>query len=367
MILSQDGPSRRARSLTLAMRISPVAALSALVAAALIAFSGTAQGASEACTTNTQQGTLCVSITDTPTVVNGVPVGDPVAYSSFDGNVTYVDYGIVVSNQSTHSSLSHVGLIDTLPDGTSFVSATSSVGSCSAAGQTVTCPIGSMKKGQSATIEIVVTAPATAATNPPDITITNTATAAFDERFNDQTGGKQDTATATETTTVSKTAGTTFVPAGHSGKVDTDPAGEQYANTLVPDASTDVLATIRLLPPDNFCVDGTVRIGNKTYVCRDGGFVDVTVVNADTGGHYSNTQHPLVFHLRWAASLVSGKQTVKNFVVFYQASDGAPTQVFDTRCNATASNTPCLRNIAEDPTDGSWSVDLVKPDNGHMR
>jgi uncharacterized repeat protein (TIGR01451 family) len=364
MILSEESPSRWARSLTLAMRISPAAALTALVAAALIAFGGTAQGASQDCTTNTQQGTLCVLVTDTP---------DPVAYSSFDGNITYLKYEIVVSNQSTHSSLSHVGLTDTLPDGTSFISADSSVGSCSAsapappAGQTVTCPIGSMKKGQSATIEIVVTAPATAATNPPDITITNTATAAFDERFNDQTGGKQDTATATETTTVSKTAGTTFVPAGHSGKVDTDPAGEQYANTLVPDASTDVLATIRLLPPDNFCVDGTVRIGNKTYVCRDGGFVDVTVVNADTGGHYSNTQHPLVFHLRWAASLVSGKQTVKNFVVFYQASDGAPIQVFDTRCNATASNTPCLRNIAEDPTDGSWSVDLVKPDNGHMR
>ena len=253
----------------------------------MFAFGASAQGATEACTSNNQQGTLCVSVSDTP---------DPVAYSSFDGNLTYLKYEIVVSNRSRSSSLSHVGLTNTIPDGTSLVSATSSRGSCSATGQVVTCPLGSFKKGQQATAEIVVTAPATALTNPPDITITNTAAVAFDERFNDQTGGKQDTAVANETTTVSKTAGQTFVPQGHSGKVDTDPAQDQYANASIPSASTDVLATLKLLAPDSFCsANGTVRIANKTYICRQGGFVDASVVDADTGQRYTNSQHCLLY------------------------------------------------------------------------
>ena len=354
--VSEHGRSQGARAFIAQIALGFVGS-AALIAMALFAFGGSAQGASEACTTNTQQGTLCVSATDTP---------DPVAYSSFDGNVTYVAYDIVVSNRSRSSSLSHVGLTDTIPAGTSLVSATSSRGACSAAGQVVTCPIGSLKKGQQATAELVVTAPATALADPPDITITNVASVTFDERFNDQAGGKQDTATASEATLVSKTAGQTFVPAGHSGKVDTDPAREQYANALIPSASTDVVATLQLLAPDSFCSeDGTVRISNKNYICRQGGFVDASVVDADTGQRYTNTQNPLVFHLRWGPGLVSDRQTVRNFVVFYQERDGAPVQVFGNTCNASASNAPCLRNVTE--AGGSWSVDLVKPDNGHMR
>ena len=335
-----------------------VAAFTAFIVLALYALGGSAQGASRACTTNNQQGTLCVSVTDTP---------DPVAYSSFDGNVTYLKYDITVTNESRSSSLSHVGLTDTIPDGTSLVSATSSRGSCSSADQVVTCPLGAFKKREQANAEVVVTAPATALADPPNITITNTASAAFDERFSDQNGGKQDTAIASETTEVSRAAGQTFVPAGHSGKVDTDPAKDQYANALIPNASTDVVAKLQLLAPDSFCnADGTIRISNKNYICRQGGFVDASVVDADTGQRYTNTQHPLVFHLRWAPGLVSDRQTVRNFVVFYQASDGAPVQVFGNTCNGAFSNTPCLTNVTE-AADGSWSADFVKSENGHMR
>ena len=117
---------------------------------ALFAFGGSAQGASEACTTNNQQGMLCVSVTDTP---------DPVAYSSFDGNITYLDYDIVVSNRSRSSSLSHVGLTDTIPGGTSLVERNLLARRLLGCGQVVTCPIGSLKKGQQATAELVVTAP----------------------------------------------------------------------------------------------------------------------------------------------------------------------------------------------------------------
>jgi uncharacterized repeat protein (TIGR01451 family) len=356
---SEQGPPPGGRPFSVKARLALGAAASAaLLMLALYALGGNAQADSRACTTNNQQGTLCVSVKDTP---------DPVAYSSFDGNVTYLKYDITVTNESRSSSLSHVGLTDTIPEGTSLVSATSSRGSCSTAGQVVTCPLGAFKKGQQATVEVVVTAPETADPDAPNITITNTASGTFDERFSDQNGGKQDTATASETTAVSRTAGQTFVPQGRDGKVDTDPSKNQYANALVPAASTDVLATIKLRDPEPFCIDGTVRIGNKNYICRDGVFVDVSVVEADHPGvKYSNTEDPLVFHLRWTADLVSDKQTDRNFVVFYRTGTTAPIQVFDQRCNAAQSNLPCLDHIDE-AANGAWSVDLVKADNGHMR
>jgi uncharacterized repeat protein (TIGR01451 family) len=310
------------------------------------------------CTSNQQQGVLCLTLGDTP---------DPVAYSSFDGNATFLSYRAVVTNASRSSNLSHVGLSEALPAGTTFVRATSSKGTCSASGQTVACAIGALSGGQSATVDVVVTAPTTANPNPPDVTITNVATASFDERFSDQpNGGKQDTAVNSETTTVSKVAGQTFVPAGESGKVDTDPSQTQYGNTSIPNASTDVLATIDLLAPDTFCVNGQVKIGKKAYVCRNGGFVDVSVVNANTSALYSNAQNPLVFHLRWNSSLTSSKQTVKNFVVFYRPDGSTSVQVISTRCNAGATNLPCLRNISP-IAGGGWSVDFVNAHNGRMR
>ena len=311
-----------------------------------------------ACTANQQQGTLCVTVSDTP---------DPVAYSGFDGNSAWLSYKAVVTNASRSSSLSHVKLSEALPTGTTFLSVSSSRGSCTGFAQSVACTIGSLKKGQSATVDVVVKSPATSDPNPPDTTIANTVTVFFDETFNDQANnGKQDSVTYVEPTVVSKTAGQAYVPNGRSGKVGTDPAQSQYASSSIPNASTDVLAAIRVAPTDDFCPSGTVRINNKTYICRAGGFVDASVTNAVTGATYANPQSPLVFHLRWDGSLVSDKQTVKNFVVFYQPTATAPIQVFDTSCNAAASNTPCLKNVTP-LADGGFEADLVKVDNGRMR
>jgi hypothetical protein len=311
------------------------------------------------CTSNQQQGTLCLFASDTP---------DPVAYSTFDGNSVWLQYHAVVSNESRSSSLSHVGLIEALPAGTNFVEARSTRGTCTGAAQSVSCSFGSLKKGQTAEVDVVVTAPISAAVNPPDITISNTLSASFDERFSDSpgSGGKRDTATYVETTTVSKTAGQAYVPLGRNGKVGTDPAVAQYASSLIPSASTNVLASIDIAPPDSFCQDGKVRIRSKSYICRDGGFVEASVTDAATGATYSNASNPLVFHLRWDASLVSDKQTDRNLVVFYQSTPAAPIQVIDTACNAAASNTPCLRN-PKVLADGSAETDLVKNENGRMR
>jgi uncharacterized repeat protein (TIGR01451 family) len=333
------------------------AAIALGLAALMVAPASSLADDQPVCTVNQQQGRLCLMVSDTP---------DPVAYSTFDGNSVWLKYTAAASNESRSSSLSHVGLNEALPDGTTFVKATTTRGSCTGAAQSVSCAFGSIKKGQSATVEVTVTAPVTTLENPPDITITNVVSASFDERFSDQpnNGGKQDTATKLETTTVSKTAGQAYVPLGRNGKVGTDPAGKQYASSTIPSASSDVLAKIDVAAPDSFCQDGTVKIRNKQYICRAGGFVEATLTDASTGAPYSNSLNPPVFHLKWDASLVSPKQTVKNFAVFYQSDTTAPIQVFDTVCNASASNIPCLKNTV---VDGFAETDLVKKDNGRMR
>jgi uncharacterized repeat protein (TIGR01451 family) len=319
--------------------------------------SSLADHAPPVCTSNQQQGTLCLTVSDKT---------DPVAYSTFDGNSAWLSYHALVSNASRSSSLSHVGLTEALPAGTTFVSATPSKGSCTGSAQSVACTIGSLKKGQSATVDVVVTAPATLDPDPPDITISNVVSATFDERLSDQNGGKQDTAVYVEPTTVSKTAGQAYIPSGRTGKVGSDPAESQYASSLVPEASTDLLAAIQVGPTDTFCVDGKVTIKNKNYICRSGGFVEASVTEAATGATYSNAQHPIVFHLRWDGSLVSDKQTEKNFVVFYKSTATAPVQVFDAPCNAADSNTPCVKNVTL-LSDGGIAADFVKDSNGRMR
>jgi len=350
---SPQRPARRFRA-----RLVIAALVAALAGLMLAPASSLADHQPPVCTVNQQQGKLCLSVSDTP---------DPVAYSTFDGNSVWLKYTAVVSNDSRSSSLSHTGLTEALPDGTTFVKATTSRGNCTGAAQSVSCTFGSMKKGQSATVEVTVTAPATALENPPDIVISNVVSAFFDEQFSDQpgNGGKKDTVTYIEPTTVSKTAGQAYVPLGKNGKVGTDPAGTQYASSTIPNASSDLLAKIDIAAPDSFCdADFKVRIKNKSYICRAGGFVDASITNAATGSTYTNAKDPIVFRLKWDASLVSDKQTDKNFAVFYQSNASAPIQVIDTACNATASNIPCLKNTV---VAGSAATDLVKDSNGRMR
>ena len=130
---------------------------------------------------------------------------------------------------------------------------------------------------------------------------------------------------------------------------------------MAPTVTAVLLATLQLLSPDAFCVDGTVRIQNKSYICRHGGFIDVSVVDAVTGSRYTNAQNPLVFHLRWDPGLVSDKQTARNFVVFYQEECHGAGAGVRPACNACATNLPCLRNI----TDGFGRPGQAH--NGHMR
>lgn len=82
-------------------------------------------------------------------------------------------YTLTATNNGP-SATTGVVVTDTLPAGTTFVSATPSAGSCSQASGVVTCPIGSLASGASATVTIVVTPTAEGGIN-------NTATVASDD------------------------------------------------------------------------------------------------------------------------------------------------------------------------------------------
>jgi uncharacterized repeat protein (TIGR01451 family) len=78
-------------------------------------------------------------------------------------------FSLAVTNAGPASAAAVV-VRDTLPSKLSYVSATSSVGSCSVAGGTVTCTLGTLASGAAATVTIVTTA------KQYNGTVTNTAT-----------------------------------------------------------------------------------------------------------------------------------------------------------------------------------------------
>jgi hypothetical protein len=348
-------PSAAGRSLGPVLIAAVLAVLGTL---AIAPGSSVAAGGSAPCAKPSPAKKLCLSVSDSP---------DPVAYSVFDGNSTWLQYTAELSNPS-RSKLARVQLEERLPKGATFVSANPSAGTCAQRGRRVACKLGSLAKGASATVDVVVNAPTALDPDPADTTLTNKVVATFRKgaKGSAKARGKRARVKQVETTTVSKSAGQTYVPSGQTGKVGTDPDEAQYANSSIPNASTGVLASLEVEAADDFCHYGKVEIDGKWYVCRSGGFVQASVTDAVTGEPYANPENPLVFHLEWDGSLVSPKQTVSNLVVFYQSTEDAPIEVFCARCNKDNSNLPCLKNITK-LDDGGFAVDLVKQDNGRMR
>jgi uncharacterized repeat protein (TIGR01451 family) len=107
--------------------------------------------------TNAQLSDLRINITDSP---DPVTVGAPLTYL------------ITVTNLGEDNNASAT-VTDVLPPQVSFVAAKPSQGSCNQAGGVVTCDLGAISNGASATVTIVVTPTVTG-------TVSNTATAAGD-------------------------------------------------------------------------------------------------------------------------------------------------------------------------------------------
>lgn len=105
-----------------------------------------------------------------------------------------VTFQINVTNNGPDAANSVI-VTDTLPANSTFVSATPSDGSCSRAGNTLTCNLGTINSGQAETIQVVVQA-----TSPG--TLSNTATV----RSN-STDGNQTNNSSTASTTVNPPAG----------------------------------------------------------------------------------------------------------------------------------------------------------------
>jgi len=140
---------------------------------------------------------LAITMTDSP---------DPVTVGN---NLTY---SIAVTNNGPDGA-TNVVVTDTLPSDLTFVSSTSDQGSCSGTG-TVTCDLGSMVNGATATVTIVVT-PSTAgiisktADAPPaPVFINNTATV---------TSSVSDPNTANNSATENSTVDSTSTGRGDSG------------------------------------------------------------------------------------------------------------------------------------------------------
>jgi uncharacterized repeat protein (TIGR01451 family) len=172
---------------------------------------------------------------------------DPVTVGS---NITYT---VRVTNPGPNDA-TDVVVTDTLPSGVDFVSATASSGTCNRNGNTVTCNLGQVNSGVTATVTIVVTARKTG-------TISNTASVATTV-VDANTANNQDT----ESTVVNKAA--TTKKGKKKGKASCGAptiTGTLGDDTLIGTSRADVILAL----------DGNDRVfagDGKDLVCAGGGF-----------------------------------------------------------------------------------------------
>lgn len=219
-------------------------------------------------------------------------------------NITYT---ITVTNNGP-TTASAVQVLDTIPAGTTFVSATPSQGSC-AAGPPVDCDLGTILNAGNATITLIVTAPVTAGDVSNTATVSNTP-----EPDDDATN---DTSTPATTVTVIAIADLSITK---TGPPTVSPGGQiSYTITVMnngPSAATNV-QVLDTIPPTTTYVSATPSQGT----CAQGPPVD-----CDLGG------------------ILSGNSATITLIVTAPATPGLVTN------SATVSVTPETDNDSSDNT-----------------
>ena len=113
---------------------------------------------------------------NTATAVTGVNAADlsvsaTASPSGYVGAGTPLTYTLTVQNAGPNVTATGVTLTDTLPGGATFQTATASQGSCTQSGGTVTCALGSLAVGATATATIAVAAPSAGPTATDQATV----------------------------------------------------------------------------------------------------------------------------------------------------------------------------------------------------
>jgi uncharacterized repeat protein (TIGR01451 family) len=186
---------------------------------------------------------------------------DPVT-AGFAQSVTYQ------AKNTGKATLTHATIIDQLPLGATFVSATATVqgGSssrglaavsgptCSHAGGTVTCSLGNLKKGQTATVVMFFNAPAAS--------FENCAIFTFKERDNDRNRGRVDTLTTCQTAIVRSATDPNF-KGGCIGGTQTISTGsnatatdKQNTSLTTPNAACLKVEEVAATGPNDACGTG---------------------------------------------------------------------------------------------------------------
>lgn len=317
----------------------------AFVGAALVG-GGTGSGASTPeCSTSGPR--ICATLVGTPATVPPSETDSP----------HYVSYVSQISNDGNQSA-THVTADISFMGGLELYSVTSSVGSCSVAGDP-TCVLGRLAAGAKATVAFVALAPEAQGDAKATITVS------FDERANDGPAAdpKQDTVKESEDTTVKLPDGSaaTFVPKGASLTLTTDPT-----NTGVTSATDPLIgqAVITNSPLSTSAAIDEVALTipcPKKVICRRGDWF-----HADIPGTFNP---PLAFPLRWNSTLIPTGLNVKKFALLYtECLEGCKLQIISARCSSatpTVSELPCLTGVAK-LSDGDFVATLNNDHNGYM-
>ncbi|HXV33386.1 MAG TPA: hypothetical protein VD769_05195 [Gaiellaceae bacterium] len=285
-------------------------------------------------------GELCVTVTHTPAEVSASSADGP-TFVAFEATVRNAGSGKLTQVAVTACLVagSDGGTCADAPPGASFHSADSSAGPCTIAGATARCELGFLKRGTEATIELVARAPAAAGT------FRNLVSASAKQ---------QGPVTVSEPVTVLASGGptaTSFVPEGTAMQLLAADEGQTGLSKIPADHDA--------LTAEMAITDDPPFVCPKREICRGGGWVSATI---------PGTFDALQFVLHWPDELVSKKQKVKNFVLFYIACDTCELEIIRDRCKSatpSAAERPCLWDIRDLKRDG-FEATLISSHNGKM-